>query len=317
MFNIKNKLKNILVSGGAGDIGIAIGRILLDEKIENIIGCDITDDHAGECLFDYFYTVPRADQQHYFSVLQNIFIEQHIELFIPSSEAEIKALIDHGLKDGCLFDVPVLIADEQTIRVALDKQLTADFLLKNKIKNPWTLSTEKTLPKSLPCIFKPRSGQGSKGLEIINCESRAETLLGTRGYIWQELLLPDNEEYTCGVYRGGDAVTFSIVLRRTLSGGFTSKGEVIENEEITNYIETIASALNVKGAVNFQLRLTKEGPVLFEINPRFSSTVMFRHKLGFNDLIWAIDEKLGETRCPYTPASAGTKFYRGYTEYIK
>ena len=37
------------------------------------------------------------------------------------------------------------------------------------------------------------------------------------------------------------------------------------------------------GPANFQLILTKKGPMIFEINPRFSSTVLMRNYLGFTD----------------------------------
>lgn len=47
--------------------------------------------------------------------------------------------------------------------------------------------------------------------------------------------------------------------------------------------------------MNVQLRLTDHGPRVFEINPRFSSTVLMRHRLGFSDVLWAIDEAQGKT----------------------
>ena len=33
--------------------------------------------------------------------------------------------------------------------------------------------------------------------------------------------------------------------------------------------------------------------MIFEINPRFSSTVLMRNYLGFTDLVWSIEEKFG------------------------
>jgi carbamoyl-phosphate synthase large subunit len=45
--------------------------------------------------------------------------------------------------------------------------------------------------------------------------------------------------------------------------------------------------------MNIQLRLTDQGPRVFEINPRFSSTVLMRHRIGFSDLLWALSEAEG------------------------
>ena len=33
--------------------------------------------------------------------------------------------------------------------------------------------------------------------------------------------------------------------------------------------------------------------MIFEINPRFSSTVLMRNYLGFTDLLWSLQEKFG------------------------
>jgi len=49
----------------------------------------------------------------------------------------------------------------------------------------------------------------------------------------------------------------------------------------------------LQGSMNIQLILTDSGPRIFEINPRFSSTVLMRHKLGFCDFLWSLDEAKG------------------------
>ena len=49
--------------------------------------------------------------------------------------------------------------------------------------------------------------------------------------------------------------------------------------------------------------ITKKGPRVFEINPRFSSTVLMRHRLGFTDLLWAIEEAEGK-EINYLPVSS-------------
>jgi len=46
--------------------------------------------------------------------------------------------------------------------------------------------------------------------------------------------------------------------------------------------------------MNVQLRLTEQGPRVFEINPRFSSTVLMRHRIGFSDVLWSIQEAEGD-----------------------
>jgi carbamoyl-phosphate synthase large subunit len=60
--------------------------------------------------------------------------------------------------------------------------------------------------------------------------------------------------------------------------------------------------------------MTSRGPVVFEINPRFSSTVMFRHKLGFPDFVWSLQERAGREPGPFAAPPQGIKFYRTSAE---
>ena len=317
MQKITNKFKSILVSGASGDIGIGIGRILKSEGFDSVFGCDINLDSWGVCIFDEIHCVPRADAEDYISSLGKLVQKFNIDLFIPSSEAEIKALLNcrGSLKD--LIGCDVLMANTNAINIALDKYATANFLKEHELDHPWTIIADQNKPISLPCIFKPRSGQGSKGLEIIRSPERAQILSVSNDYIFQELLLPDDQEYTCGVFRSSSGEIRSIIFNRVLMGGFTGKGTVVADSCISAYIEKISEALNVRGAINLQLRLTDRGPVLFEINPRLSSTVMFRHKMGFRDLIWAIEDLAGFRVSEYTAPETGTQFYRGLAEYFK
>lgn len=317
MQKITNIFKSVLVSGASGDIGIGIGRILKSENFQYVYGCDITEDNWGVCVFDKILTVPRANENNYIEELIGIINKLKIDLFIPSSEAEIKVLINFREDLEARLGCKVLIADANTVNIALDKLCTANFLKENDINYPWTIKVEQNLPLAFPCIFKPISGQGSKGLEIIKNSSRASELLNSTGYIFQELLIPDEQEYTCGVFRSKTGEFRAIHINRTLSGGFTNKGTIIEHEEIDNYVRRITEALNVKGAVNMQLRLTDIGPVLFEINPRLSSTVVFRHKLGFEDLLWAIEDLADLPLRNYIKPKNGAQFYRGLSEYFK
>ena len=68
--------------------------------------------------------------------------------------------------------------------------------------------------------------------------------------------------------------------------------------------------------MNIQLRMTEQGPMLFEINPRLSSTLVFRDMLGFSDLQWWIYSQLDQEIPKYHKPKAGTLFYRGIAEYI-
>ena len=43
------------------------------------------------------------------------------------------------------------------------------------------------------------------------------------------------------------------------------------------------------------MKNTLDGPRIFEINPRLSSTALMRHRLGFTDVVWTVQEIRGGT----------------------
>jgi carbamoyl-phosphate synthase large subunit len=306
-----------LITGCGGDIGLGICRILKMSGIaEKIIGCDIHDDHPGQLFFDACEIVERADHKEYFNSIRKIIHKHNIDLIIPMSEAEISQFLKNGY---CKFfdSIPLLMANENSIRIGLDKVDTVSFLRENNLDFPWTEIVENNAPPEIPCILKMRSGQGSKNLIIVSDPRLIPYYIETRpNDLWQELLLPDNEEYTCGLYRTKTGDIRNIIIKRKMQGGFTKSGLVVQNSDISDYIKKIAISLDLKGSINVQLRLTKRGPIAFEINPRFSSTVVFRHLLGFQDLIWSLLELKNINLTPYKPNNKKFKIYRGIVEYL-
>ena len=102
-----------------------------------------------------------------------------------------------------------------------------------------------------------------------------------------------------------------------LAGSFYVEALTDEIEAAAlEYLDKIGVSLNLQGSINVQLRHTERGPVAFEINPRFSSTVVFRHLLGFQDLIWSLAELKNIPLTPYEEVKGGTRIYRGVHEYI-
>ena len=58
----------------------------------------------------------------------------------------------------------------------------------------------------------------------------------------------------------------------------------------------IANLTDLRGSINLQVRKNDDGEYLpFEINPRLSSTLAFRHHFGFEDLKWWIDSMFGSS----------------------
>lgn len=309
-----------LVTGVAADIGLGIGRILRDEYPDAfLLGVDVDEDNPSMFYFDEFMAAPYAGDFDYVDFIKETVQKFSIQIIIPTSEAEIDIFWRLGLVQILEdMNVHVLILNQNIVDVALDKYQTFLFLKESGFNYPWTFLADdysNIKSETFPMISKPRSGQGSKNIHILYSIGDLEKTDNTKSYIVQELLSDPKSEYTCCVF-GSNGSYRSIAFNRTLKGGFTYSGKVVENKAIDNYIESIARALNLEGSVNLQLRLTERGPVLFEINPRFSSALVFRHKLGFKDLIWTVENITSGLVSEYQKPKVGIRFCRGITEYI-
>jgi carbamoyl-phosphate synthase large subunit len=171
-----------------------------------------------------------------------------------------------------------------------------------------------------PFIIKGRTGAGGSEIAIIKNAIDFEYFkTKISNYILQEYL--EGDEYTCGIFRKKNGEVKTIAFRRQLSsnnGGYTLYGEVVQNSVIDRLLLNISEKINLNGSINVQLRLSNSNiPYVFEINPRFSSTVLFRHLIGYEDLIWAIKEYFNIETNIDIKIKFGVKFYKGYNEYIE
>ena len=305
------RFQRIMVTACGGDIGIGLGRIIRRAKpTGRLVGCDIHTDHAGSAFFDVCERSLPANDPVYLDCLLSLVRKHRVDLIVLGSEQELRWAYEAGVQNN-LDGVPVIMVNRQTLAVGLDKLATASFLEANSLPYPWSVPVSNGFPPQLPCIVKARTGAGSKGVYVVSDQELADYYV--RKYplaIWQEYLLPDDQEYTCGLFRAKSGETRHIIFKRRLQGGFTGSGETVDHPGMACVLRRLAEGLDLCGSINVQLRLTSRGPIIFEINPRFSSTVVFRHLLGFHDLLWSIQD-IGD--CPlgaYASPPAGIRFYR-------
>lgn len=288
-------MKSLLITAIAGDIAQSIALIVRETFPEwRILGTDIHERHGAELYVDRWFQAPPASSLDFKNWLEDLIRREKIDVCLPMSEAELLFFAQTDIKN--VAGAKLVMPSAQTIIVGTDKLSTARFLASSGCPTPWTMPVHECHPSvPFPCIFKPRRSAGSKGVFVCHNEKEAQFFgeLYPLG-ILQELLLPEDQEVTCAIYKALDGRIAILQLLRKLVGGLTGWARVIDNPEIRSQCELLANSLDLRGSINVQLRITQQGPRIFEINPRFSSTVLIRHHMGFQDVVWTLRELLGE-----------------------
>ena len=282
-------MTNVLITGIGGDIGLSALQII-NRTYPNwgVFGSDTNDESAGAHLVNTFVRSVSALQDNYLEWLTGIVRKYAVDLVIPCSDLEIVAIS----QSGCGLEVPMIMANDRAIHIGSDKLITAQTLSQAGIPAPITTTPDQTWREPFPHVIKPRDGRGSRGFFISQSEAQDDCYRNLYpNSIFQEILTPANKEITCGLYRSRTGQIATIALRRHLNGGSTSWCEVIDDPRIRELCVSIAHVLELNGSINLQLIMTTQGPMIFEINPRFSSTVNMRDLLGFPDLRWSIEER--------------------------
>jgi len=284
--------KVILITGIGGDISQCVATILRECRPDlRLIGVDTHMQHGGHLFVDAIETIPHASDPNYRAELQTVIAKYSVDVLIPMSEPELGALYPF---DAFCPHVKWITAGVGVVAAGLDKLATVNALKSLGLPVPWTMPVSDYELLVYPCVLKNRFGSGSRGVFRIESAEDAK-YFGTRypNAVFQEMLEPADREVTCAVYRKQDGEVLSLLMLRRLTGGFTGWARVFDDEDTSQMCKRIAEGLDLKGSMNVQLRITDHGPRVFEINPRFSSTVLMRHQIGFSDVLWAIEEADG------------------------
>jgi len=287
----------ILISSIGGDIGSSAVRSLR-ESVDMIIGCDIANNTFPVLdIIDRFYKAPPAsDTDNYIDFLKEVISKENIKGFLPISEYEIEVLKSRRNEFDDL-GVRLFMNNHKILDNFLDKLKTVYYLKSINVKVPKTmLLNDYNGEFGYPVIIKPRKGCGGKGILAAECPDDLEYMSKKNdgSLIVQEYIGTDAEDYTTGVFSDGNLVS-SISFKRKLGFGSLSVEAVLVNEPfLDNMAQHISKETGLIGSINIQSRRSGDVFIPYEINPRLSSTMLFRKKFGFDDAVWWLNVLFGK-----------------------
>lgn len=287
---------NILVTGVGSLIAQGIIRTIKSSQLKiRIIGTDYFPHAVGLYWIDKGYILPDflkadIDEIQWLEKVIDIIKTEKIEIVLIGLDFEVVCFAKNKKLIEDETNAKIIVGDLDIVNICNDKWKTAEFLKSNNLPFP-----NSCLPgdeeyflqhNKFPLIIKPRSGFRSRDLYIVN--NREEFDYAVKNCpkpVIQEIVGDIDQEYTCGTQLYDGKVISSISLRRDLKDGNTFRAFLTkECYKVNDFVKKAALILGLFGPANFQLRVSTKGPVIFEINPRFSGTTSIRTLFGCNEV---------------------------------
>jgi len=306
---------NVLISAAGGAGTIEVIRALKETGRYRVIAMDASSYAFGLKLADQAYLVPTADSPAFPSRLSEILVKEKIEFAIPLVDEEIP--IFHRL--AAQHAVTVLAPSPAFCAMALDKFQTVQALAAAGIPVAETWSPADRSEIVYPAVLKPRQGRGSRGVVYVESASALDRALSASDaphsvYVVQRRLL--GREFTVSVTVTRDGRTLAVVPKEVLSKrGITLVGVTRQVNAIAILCRRIQEALRADGPFNVQLMLDASGVArVFEINPRFSTTIGLTMAAGVNEADLLIRDCQGSRLDGPVPFTADLLMVRYHTQ---
>lgn len=324
-----NEIRIILTSVG-GLVAPGIIKSFKREAIENnerlfIVGIDMQKEAVGYHFVDKSYVVPKGDSKDYTTILMEIAEKNDIDVIIPCSDEELLSISKEKYNFVKKGIIPIC-SDYETVYKANDKGLMLKFLREKnvpvpKFYLPTNIEDVEDAAKELmypfnPIVVKPRLARGGRGFKIIeerinllsNNSLKLEHLIDIlKSYEkFPEIVLM---EYLPGEEYSVDALAYNgeplyIIPRKRIKalGGPSIVGEIVQNDDVKEMVDKIIKAFCFHLNVNIQLKYSKEKvPLVYEINPRVSGTIVANDAAGINLLYYGIKLAMGHEIPKYKP----------------
>ncbi len=280
-------MKTIFMTGGGGAGTIAATKFLKELGKYRIILGDMDKWAAGLRFGDKYYILPAGKDEQFIDVVRDIIIKEHVDVFIPLVDEEI--LKSYKLKKD-FPNLTILLPEYNFAKVALDKWILIKELKEVGIPYPKTyLANDEYVEIEYPFNAKPRIGRGSRKVMEIKSKKQLEAYKVLSDLNGDEILLQEKiegKEFTVSVVVYSDGNILAVVPKEVIyKRGITIVAITRANKEIENLCIEIQNRLKANGPFNVQLILREDGvPIVFEINPRFSTTIALTMAAGVNEI---------------------------------
>jgi len=292
--NDRSTRATVLITGAGG---VATPSLIqrLQRLGYRVVAADLDPQAVGLYLADAAYEVPAGGSPDFPSALVRICERESVSAVIPLVDEELEAALALEAR-GTIVLLPRL----EFVRTCLDKLALMRALDAAGIGAPatWLASAPPETPV-FPLVAKPRTGRGSKGLSILRNQSDLGMMLASNPLPPDRVLLQqyiDGPEFTVSVLAWRDGEVQAVVPKEIIcKRGITRLAVTRRNAAVDAVCRAVQRELHADGPFNVQLRLDRASgkPFIFEINPRFSTTVSLTIAAGVDEVGGLLGQALG------------------------
>lgn len=278
-----------------------------------ILGLDMDPNAIGFFLVDKGITIPAGNSDEFTQKIKNICSEEKVDVFISVVDEELESCLElenQGIK--------VIQPEKEFVKLCLDKQKLMQRMKDESLPYIPTISAtdiDFSIIK-FPAILKPRTGRGSRGISIVHDSEQLKNSIQKSNYSLDNLIIQDfieGPEFTVSVIVWRDGKVQNVVPKKIISKiGITRQAITEYNEKIHTACVNIQNKLKANGPFNVQLKLDKNSgePFIFEINPRFSTSITLTCAAGVDELTGLVLQSLGKEFKLDNPFKEGVLMYR-------
>jgi len=250
--------------------------------------------HAGDDAF----VVPRCTHPEFIPTILEECVRRDVRLVIPTIDTELPAYAA-ARADFEAAGIHVAVSSPETIRIAADKVLTHEWLVRSGLPTVRQASLQEARAASegwpLPAIAKPRAGSSAIGVTLVRSKEELDALGDRSDYILQELA--GGEEYTVDFWVDRSGVCRSAIPRKRLEvrAGEVSKAVTARRDELLETTFAVARALPEPfGVLNVQMFLDPDSGrvAIIEVNPRFGGGYPLAWEAGARYAEWLMRDLL-------------------------
>lgn len=290
----------IFLTGGGGAGTIAVIAALKELGYE-VSTADASVHSAGLGLADRGYVIPFGVDPAFPAAFAEIMRRERPHFVVPLVDEEIP--IVHRLVAKDFPDVRVVAPRLAFCEDMMDKWIMYERLAAAGIGVAKTWLARDAASCTYPAIIKPRVGRGSRGLAYLDGPADLAAYLAASPKEHDQLLVQERApgaEYTTSVVCSLDNELLAVVPKEVgTKKGITQVGTTRRSPAIDALCARVVSELDPRGPFNVQLMLGPgDKPLVFEINPRYSTTVALTLAAGINEVDEVIRRARGEPARP-------------------